>query len=206
MTTVPERSNAGAAPRQGGQPFGFPDISFPHGTSSPYIAFAAPMNWLFDRIPGFNKLQADPESIQRRFGIFGESMILGFILGLATIPFIVAMMVPIFRGNIVRSVIGGAIVIGLGLFIASATAASFTAIAISSGFELPPGSTRISSLVDGANPLTGLFFLASGFGGWTIAVPALAAVGFAYGSAGWRRSGTWPGRHSRCPNRNERGA
>ena len=270
--------------------FGFPDISFPHGTSAPYIAFAAPMNWVFDRIPGFNKWQADPESIQKRFGIFGEAMILGFILGLllgifgfgfddprsdsiailtlavslaavmvllprmvallmeglipisdsakafverrfpnrkfyigldsaiavghpavlatslvlvpvtvvvavllaplgntvlplvdlSTIPFIVCMMVPIFRGNIVRSVIGGAIVIGLGLFIASATAASFTSIAVKSGFELPADTTQISSLVDGANPLTGLFFWLSGFGGWTIAVLAVVALGFAY--------------------------
>ena len=102
------------------------------------------------------------------------------LVDLATIPFIVAMMVPIFRGNVVRSVIGGAIVIGLGLFIASATAASFTSIAVASGFELPAGTTQISSLVDGANPLTGLFFWVSGFGGWTIAVLAVAALGFAY--------------------------
>lgn len=270
--------------------FNFPDISFPHGTSAPYIALAAPLNWVFDKIPGFNKLQADPETIQKRFGVFGEAMILGFILGvllgvfgfgfddpradlisiltlavslaavmvllprmvsllmeglipisesakafverrfpnrkfyigldsaiavgqpavlatslvlvpvtvvvavalaplgntvlplvdLATIPFIVAMMVPIFRGNIVRSVIGGAIVIGLGLFIATATAASFTQIAASSGFELPTGASQISSLVDGANPLTGLFFGLSSLGGWTIAVLAVAALAFAF--------------------------
>ena len=102
------------------------------------------------------------------------------LVDLSTIPFIVCMMVPIFRGNIVRSVIGGAIVIGLGLFIASATAASFTQIAVQSGFELPAGTTQISSLVDGANPLTGLFFWLSGFGGWTIAVLAVVALGFAY--------------------------
>ncbi|MFV0406196.1 MAG: PTS galactitol transporter subunit IIC [Propioniciclava sp.] len=270
--------------------FKFPDISFPHGTSAPYIAFAAPLNWLFDRIPGFRNWQADPESIQRRFGIFGEAMLLGFGLGLllgifgfgfddprgdsiailtlavslaaammllprmvallmeglipvsesarafverrfpgrkfyigldsaiavgqpavlatslvlvpvvvvvavalapvgntvlplvdlATIPFIVAIMVPIFRGNIVRSVVGGAIVIGLGLFIASATAASFTQIATDVGFEMPTGATQISSLVDGANPLTGLFFALAQLGGWTIAVLGVLALALAY--------------------------
>lgn len=270
--------------------FGFPEISFPHGTSAPYIALAAPMNWVFDRIPGFNRLEADPAAIQKRFGVFGEAIILGFVLGLllgifgfgfddprgdsiailtlavslaavmlllprmvsvlmeglipisesaqafvkkrfpgrkfyigldsavavgqpsvlatslvlvpvtvlvaialapagntvlplvdlATIPFIVAIMVPIFRGNIVRSVIGGAVVIGLGLFIATATAAQFTSIAASAGFELPEGASQISSLVDGANPLTGLFFGAAGLGGWTIAVLGVLALAFAW--------------------------
>ncbi|WP_293696719.1 PTS transporter subunit IIC [uncultured Agrococcus sp.] len=270
--------------------FGFPDISFPHGTSAPYVLFALPLNWLFDRIPGFNRLKADPGAIQRRFGAFGEAMILGFGLGLilgifgfgfddpradsiailtlavslaavmvilprmvsllmeglipvsesakvfverrfpgrkfyigldtaiavgqpsvlatslvlvpitvviavalaplgntvlplvdlATIPFIVAMMVPLFRGNIIRSVIGGAIVIGIGLFIATATAASFTQIAANSNFEIPADATQISSLVDGANPLTGLFFAASELGGWTVAVLGALALAFAF--------------------------
>lgn len=270
--------------------FKFPDISFPHGTSAPYIAFAAPLNWVFDRIPGFRNWKADPDAIQKRFGVFGEAMFLGFGLGLllgifgfgfddprgdsiailtlavslaatmvilprmvallmeglipvsesarkfverrfpgrkfyigldtaiavgqpavlatslvlvpvvvivavalapfgntvlplvdlATIPFIVAMMVPIFRGNIIRGVVGGAIVIGLGLFIASATAGSFTEIAKDVGFQMPEGATQISSLVDGANPLTGLFFGLSQWGGWTVAVLGVLALAFAY--------------------------
>ncbi len=269
--------------------FNFPDISFPHGTSAPYIIFAAPMNWAFDRIPGFRKLKADPESIQRRFGVFGESMVLGLVLGLviglagygfadprndsikiltlaislaavllllprmvsilmeglipvsesaktfvqrrfpgrkfyigldtaiavgqpavlatslvlvpvtvivavalapagnqvlplvdlATIPFIVAMMVPIFRGNIIRSVVGGAVVIAIGLFISTATAGQFTQIAKNSGFTQTQGASKISSLVDGSNPMTGLFFGAANLGGWTIGVLAILAVAFA---------------------------
>ena len=245
--------------------FGFPDISFPHGTAAPYALLAIPLNMLMDRIPGLNKLEADPAGIQRRFGIFGETLFLGLVIGLllglagfglddpradsiailtlgitlaavmvilprmvailmeglvpvsdaartfmqkrfpgrkyyigldaaiavgspaviatslllvpitllvaialaplgnrvlplvdlATIPFIVAVMVPIFRGNIVRSIIGGAIAIGGGLFIATAISKTFTAVALASGFENSTGSARISSLVDGANPLTG---------------------------------------------------
>lgn len=270
--------------------FKFPDISFPHGTSAPYVLFAVPMNWVFDRIPGFNKLQADPAVVQKRFGLFGESMILGLILGLiigiagygfddpktdsvsilmlavslaavflllprmvallmeglipisesarafvqkkfpgrkfyigldsaisvgqpavlatslilvpltiliaialaplgnrvlplvdlATIPFIVAIMVPIFRGNIIRSVIGGAIVIAGGLFIATAIAPQFTQIAINSGFQNNTGAAQISSLIDGANPMTGLYVGASQLGGWAIGALAVFAFAFAF--------------------------
>jgi PTS system galactitol-specific IIC component len=246
--------------------FNFPDISFPHGTSAPYALVALPMNWLFDRIPGLNRLDADPDAIQRRFGVLGESIFLGagiglllgfagnglddpradiiaslqlavniaavmvilprmvailmeglvpiseaarefvqkrfpgrkFYIGLdsaiavgqpsviatsllliplallaaillaplgnrvlplvdlATIPFIVAIMVPIFRGNIVRSVIGGFVAIGGGLLIATGIAETFTQVARASGFEDDQGAALISSLVDGANPLTGI--------------------------------------------------
>ena len=61
--------------------YGFPNITFPHGTSAPGFLVALPLNWLFDRIPGFNKIEADPESIQKRFGIFGESTVLGLLIG-----------------------------------------------------------------------------------------------------------------------------
>ncbi len=62
--------------------YGFPNITFPHGTSAPGFLFAVPMNWLFDRIPGFNKLEADPESIQKKFGVFGDTTVMGLIIGL----------------------------------------------------------------------------------------------------------------------------
>lgn len=29
---------------------------------------AVPLNWIFDRIPGFNKIEADSETIAKRFG------------------------------------------------------------------------------------------------------------------------------------------
>ena len=47
------------------------------------------------------------------------------------------------------------IAIGGGLFIATAIASTFTSVALDSGFENSSGSSLISSLVDGANPLTG---------------------------------------------------
>ena len=62
--------------------YGFPNITFPHGTSAPGFLVAIPLNWLFDRIPGFNKIEANPESIQKKFGVFGESTVLGLIIGI----------------------------------------------------------------------------------------------------------------------------
>ena len=270
--------------------YGYPDISFPHGTSAPYALLALPLNSLFDRIPGLRSWKADPDSIQKRFGIFGESMILGLGIGiilgiagfgfddpradtiailglginlaavmlllprmvailmeglvpiseaarnfvqkrfpgkkfyigldsaivigqpaviatslilvpvtllmaialaplgnkvlplvdLATIPFIIALMVPIFGGNIIRSVIGGALVIGAGLFIATGIGPTLTNVAVSSGFDNTTGGV-ISSLVDGANPMTALFFYLSDFGGWWgIVALAVLSFGFAF--------------------------
>lgn len=269
--------------------FSFPDISFPHATSAPYVVFALPLNWLFDRTPGLRSLEADPAAIQRRFGVFGESMFLGLVIGLllglagygvddpradsisiltlgvsvaaimlilprmvailmeglipvseaardflgrrfpgkkfyigldaalavgqpaviatslllvpitllvaiglapvgnqvlplvdlATIPFIVAIMVPIFRGNIVRSVIGGTLVISGGLFIATAISGTFTQVATDSGFTDTQGASRISSLVDGANPLTGLLTLTGHLGPVAVIVAGVLSLVFA---------------------------
>ena len=100
------------------------------------------------------------------------------LVDLATIPFIVAIMVAVFRGNIVRSVIGGGILIGFGLFIATWVAPTFTKVAVDSGFKLGEGQTVISSLVDGANPMTGLFMWASGMG--TGGVIGLSVIGLAF--------------------------
>lgn len=61
--------------------FGMPGISFPHLTALGFLPIAIPLNWLLDRIPGINKLNANPESIQKRFGIFGEPVIMGLIIG-----------------------------------------------------------------------------------------------------------------------------
>ena len=57
--------------------FGMPGISFPHLTALGFM----PLNWIFDRIPGINKLYASPDTIRKKFGIFGEPMIMGIIIG-----------------------------------------------------------------------------------------------------------------------------
>lgn len=62
--------------------YGFPNITFPHGTAAPGFIFALPFNWLFDRIPVVKNWKADPETIQKKFGIFGQSTVIGALIGL----------------------------------------------------------------------------------------------------------------------------
>ncbi|MBB3908755.1 PTS galactitol transporter subunit IIC [Anoxybacteroides rupiense] len=262
--------------------YGYPNISFPHGTSTPYILFAWPLEKLFNMIPGFKNLKADPESIQKRLGILGESTVLGLILGLiigilagwnakevlnlgvstaavmlllprmvsilmeglapvsesasefvkskfpgrevfigmdsalavghpaaiasslimvpivlllaiivpgnkvlpfgdlATIPFIVSMMVPIFRGNVIRTVVASTIALGFGLLLATYISPLFTQAAKNVGFSFPEGTNSISSLVDGAVPTTAIFLFGAKLGYIGLMIIALIALATAY--------------------------
>ncbi|MDE3281498.1 PTS galactitol transporter subunit IIC [Lacticaseibacillus casei] len=58
-------------------------ISFPHLTCLAWVPFGIAANWIVDKIPGLNKIKMDPETIQKKFGVFGEPLTLGFILGIA---------------------------------------------------------------------------------------------------------------------------
>ena len=60
---------------------GMKGICIPHLSGISYFPLAMGANWLLDRIPGINRLNARPEDIQRRIGIFGEPMILGLLIG-----------------------------------------------------------------------------------------------------------------------------
>jgi len=70
---------------------------------------------------------------------------------LATIPFVVAFIVGAARGNIVHSVIVGTIMIAISLYIATDVAPIFTEMATNAQFEMPEGSTEISSIDQGGN-------------------------------------------------------
>ncbi len=59
-----------------------PGISIPHLTSGPGVPFAIVTNWIIDRIPGVKNWKADPDTIQKKLGVFGEPVILGLIIGL----------------------------------------------------------------------------------------------------------------------------
>ncbi|MDX9864582.1 MAG: PTS transporter subunit IIC [Anaerolineaceae bacterium] len=61
--------------------YNLPGISIPHGFTAAYVPIAIPLNWVIDRIPGLNKVDADPEAIRRRFGVMGEPLVMGAILG-----------------------------------------------------------------------------------------------------------------------------
>jgi PTS system galactitol-specific IIC component len=230
-----------------------PGVSIATGSTISY----APGIWLVrlvEKIPGLNKLNADPDTIQKRFGVFGESIFIGLVLGagigalagysvgevieigmamaavmvlmprmvkilmeglmpvsesardwlnkrfgdkeiyigldaavalghpavistalilvpitvvmavilpgnallpfgdLATIPFIVAFIVGAARGNIVHSVLVGAVMIAISLYVATDVAPIFTQMAESApNFNMPEGSAMISSIDQGGN-------------------------------------------------------
>lgn len=238
--------------------FDLPGVSIPHGNAAPFALLAFPLQWLFDRIPGFRNLKADADTIRKRFGILGEPLVLGLIIGaglallagsdVATVldtgmsiagvmfilprmikilmeglmpvaegaadfikarlpgreihigldsavltgapevmatglvlipicvllafilpgnrvlpladivglPFIVSLMVPIFRGNLVRSILGGTIVCAIALLIGTSIAGDFTAAAEAAGIAMPEGSNQIVSLLGGTSPITWL--------------------------------------------------
>ena len=268
--------------------YGFDNISLPHGTSAPYALFAIPLNAAFERIPGLRDWKADPDTIQERFGVLGESTVLGAVLGLiigllgygfddpradsiailglavnlaaamyllpkmvavlmealipisegaeevvrrrfpgrnvyigldsaiaigspaviavslllvpitlplavlvpgdrvlplvdpATIPFIVCIMVPIFKGNLIRSLIGGTIAMAATLLTATAMAPMVTDVAASVGFEAATDAAQISSLVDGGNPLSGLIVWLGRMEWGGIGILAVVSIAFAY--------------------------
>ena len=62
--------------------YNLPGISIPHLTTAPGVPFAILVNWIFEKIPGLRDLKADPDTIKKRWGIFGEPVILGLIIGL----------------------------------------------------------------------------------------------------------------------------
>lgn len=62
--------------------YGLEGISFTTGSAQGYALLGIPIGWVVDRIPGINKLDVKPETIQKRFGIFGEPMIMGIIIGM----------------------------------------------------------------------------------------------------------------------------
>ncbi len=232
--------------------FDLPGISVPTGSTVSY-AIGIPLVKLIQKIPVIKDLHADPETIQKRFGVFGEPLFMGVFLGaglgalagypagqivkvgmamggvmvlmprmvkilmegliplaesareflskrfgdrdiyigldaavaighpaviatalilvpitillavvlpgnnvlpfgdLATIPFIVCFIVGAARGNIVHSVLVGAVVIAMSLYMATDVANFHTQMAIDAHFKMPAGATTISSIDQGGN-------------------------------------------------------
>ncbi|OON92070.1 MAG: PTS galactitol transporter subunit IIC, partial [Epulopiscium sp. Nele67-Bin002] len=62
--------------------FGYPGIAISHMMALSGVLFAIPMNWIFDRIPGLNKIDANAETLTRKFGVFGDTVVMGLIIGI----------------------------------------------------------------------------------------------------------------------------
>lgn len=61
---------------------GMPGVSISQGFSLAYAPVAWLINWVIDRIPGLRDVNVDVESMQKRFGVFGEPLFIGTILGI----------------------------------------------------------------------------------------------------------------------------
>ena len=56
-------------------------ISIPQPFCQSFTPFAVTVGWLLDRIPGFEKLNIDAEGLRRKFGLLGEPLFLGIVIG-----------------------------------------------------------------------------------------------------------------------------
>lgn len=263
-----------------------PGISLPHGFSAAYAPIAWVFNKLFDAIPGVRNININMEKAQKRFGVFGEPIIIGTVLGivigivagydvkavlllgvtmgavlvlipkmaallregllpisdaasdlistrfrnrgkiyigldsavgvghpitlsvslilvpiavflavilpgnsvlpfadLAVIPWMFVLITPLVRDNGFRALVIGVIVLAVGLLISSNLAPLFTQAAINAKFAMPDGAAMVSSICDGANPLTWAIVRLQDLG-----IPGLIGVGvIAVGMAVWNR-------------------
>lgn len=57
-------------------------ISIPQPFCQSFMPFAVVINKLLDKIPGFSRLDVDTEGLKRKFGVFGEPLLLGVIVGI----------------------------------------------------------------------------------------------------------------------------
>ncbi|MBN1266103.1 MAG: PTS galactitol transporter subunit IIC [Anaerolineales bacterium] len=286
--------------------YNVPGISIPHLTTAPGVPFAIFTNWLIEKIPGLRDIEADSETIQKRFGTFGDPVILGLIIGLilgilgfynagdfqtvlvkvlqvginlaavmlllprmvqilmeglipvseaartfmqkrasgreifigldsailighpaaisaslvlvpiaillsiilpgnrvllfadlAIIPFVVAMMAPLMKGNIFRMIISGTLELIVGFYIATSMAPIFTQAAVEAGFAMPEGASLITSIGDGFLWPAGLFtFLSQSLGvfGLVIILALLVVAMFMYNKnqKGWEKAAGAP--------------
>ncbi len=56
-------------------------ISIPQPFCQGFVPFAVLINKMLDKIPGFGKLNIDAEGMKRKFGIMGEPLFLGVVVG-----------------------------------------------------------------------------------------------------------------------------
>lgn len=61
---------------------GMEGISIPQPFCAGFAPFAWAINWVLDRIPGFDKLEIDAEGMKKKFGVLGEPLFLGVIVGI----------------------------------------------------------------------------------------------------------------------------
>lgn len=269
-----------------------PGVSLPHGFTAAYAPIAMLFNKIIDMIPGVRNIDINMDRVQKRFGVFGEPIlvgtVLGFIIGilaystgtwqqnvtkiltlgislgavlvlipkmaallmeglipisdtasefvqrrfknrgkiyigldsavgvghpvtlaisfilvpltiflavvmpgnkvlpfadLAVIPWMFVLITPIVKENGFRGIVIGIIVIAVGLLIATNLAPLITEAAKNVQFQMPKGATMISSICDGANPLTWVIVRLHDLGGIGTIISGAVALALAF----WNR-------------------
>ena len=61
--------------------YSLPGISIPHGWAVSSVPIIYAVNWVLDRIPGVKDIHWDESGIREKWGIFGEPLFLGVLLG-----------------------------------------------------------------------------------------------------------------------------
>ena len=59
-----------------------PGVSLPHGFTAAYAPIAMLFNWIFDKIPGLRDVNINTDTLQKKFGVFGEPILVGTMIGL----------------------------------------------------------------------------------------------------------------------------
>lgn len=59
-----------------------PGVSLPHGFTTAYAPIAMVINKLIDMIPGVRDININMDTVQRRFGVFGEPILVGTVMGI----------------------------------------------------------------------------------------------------------------------------
>lgn len=261
---------------------GMPGVSIPHGFTAAFVPIAVVVDKIIDLIPGVKNINVDIEKLQKRFGVFGEPMLVGTVLGiviaalagnnvqsvlqigvtlgavmvlipkmaallmeglmpisdaaqefvsskfanrgkiyigldsavgvghpvcltvslilvplavflavilpgntvlpmtdLSVLPYMFVLIVPLVGGNGFRALITGIVCLVGGLYISTNLAPSITAVAKSINFAIPKGAATISSICDGANPLSWILVKAHSIGSIGVIIAVAVAVGLA---------------------------
>lgn len=261
---------------------GMPGVSLPHGFTAAFVPIAIVVDKIIDAIPGVKNINIDIEKLQKRFGVFGEPMLVGTVLGiiiaalagnnvqtvlqigvtlgavmvlipkmaallmeglmpisdaaqefvsskfanrgkiyigldsavgvghpvcltvslilvplavflavilpgntvlpmtdLSVLPYMFVLIVPLVGGNGFRALITGIVCLVGGLYISTNLAPSITAVAKSVNFAIPKGAATISSICDGANPLSWVLVKAHSAGAVGLIIAVAVAVGLA---------------------------
>lgn len=261
---------------------GMPGVSLPHGFTAAFVPIAVVVDKVIDLIPGVKDINIDIEKLQKRFGVFGEPMLVGTVLGiviaalagnnlqsvlqigvtlgavmvlipkmaallmeglmpisdaaqefvsskfanrgkiyigldsavgvghpvcltvslilvplavflavvlpgntvlpmtdLSVLPYMFVLIVPLVGGNGFRALITGIVCLVGGLYISTDLAPSITAVAKSINFAIPKGAATISSICDGANPLSWILVKAHSIGAVGVIAAVVIAVGLA---------------------------